>query len=182
MRDIAGHEGRYAVTKEGRVWSYPKKGTGGHGGMWMKQALLLGYPSVTLLKDGIGKRVKVSRLVAGAFIPNPHGLPIVNHINGIKTDSRVENLEWVTDSENKRHAWRIGLFGDKSKAACAANIMAVQEQVRRAHLKLTDAQVAEARRLFRDGIRRARLAKKYGVSKGTINRAVIGDSYRHVAP
>ena len=68
-----------------------------------------GYLQVHLRVDGKDKIIKVHRLVAGAFVPNPNNLPQVNHINGDKTDNRIENLEWCTNGENQIHAYKNGL-------------------------------------------------------------------------
>jgi hypothetical protein len=68
-----------------------------------------GYSTFHAGKDINGKRkhLKIHRLVAESFIPNPLNLPQVNHKNGIKTDNRVENLEWVTCSGNQLHASKV---------------------------------------------------------------------------
>ena len=63
-----------------------------------------GYERVTLSKNNKTKKFSIHRLVADTFIPNTENKPQVNHINEIKTDNRVENLEWVTQSENTLHS------------------------------------------------------------------------------
>ena len=65
------------------------------------------YLSVTLSANGKGKRYSVHRLVAMAFIPNPNNLPQVNHINGIRNDNRVGNLEWCNNSYNIWHSYNV---------------------------------------------------------------------------
>lgn len=67
----------------------------------------VGYYRVGLSVGGVLKYYFVHRLVALAFIPNPLGKPTVNHINEIKTDNRIENLEWATNAEQNVHGTRI---------------------------------------------------------------------------
>jgi hypothetical protein len=74
-----------------------------------------GYLRVAVtVSKGYSKNISVHREVAKAFIDNPESKPVVNHINGIKTDNRAENLEWATLSENSLHAVKYGLMKPNS--------------------------------------------------------------------
>lgn len=68
-----------------------------------------GYPVVDLYSNGKRQTVRVHRLVANAFIPNFDNKSQVNHIDGNKSNNNVNNLEWVTASENMRHSFDMGL-------------------------------------------------------------------------
>jgi len=68
-----------------------------------------GYVRVELWTDGKGKKHLLHRLLAQAFIPNPDNKPQVNHIDGVKDNNDLRNLEWVTQSENQLHAYATGL-------------------------------------------------------------------------
>lgn len=66
-------------------------------------------------KDGKRKSPRIHRLVAETFIPNPNNKPCVNHIDGNKLNNKVKNLEWVTYSENNKHAHENGLLKSTSE-------------------------------------------------------------------
>jgi hypothetical protein len=98
----------YAATKDGQIWSYRKGMSGGN--KFLKQELdKRGYLRVRLYSktEFTSKKWFVHRLVAMTYIPNLENKPEVNHINGITTDNRVENLEWVTKNENIRHSFEV---------------------------------------------------------------------------
>lgn len=73
-----------------------------------------GYLGIRLYNSLNAKTLKIHRLVANYFIPNPKNLPQVNHIDGDKTNNKVDNLEWCTQIENMKHSYKIGLR-DKEK-------------------------------------------------------------------
>ena len=100
----------YSISDSGEV----RKDTTGY---ILSQSTQQDYKFVTLLIDGKQKRMRVHRLVAETFIENPKNKPYVNHINGKKDDNNVENLEWVTPSENTQHAVQTGLFQNGRKKA-----------------------------------------------------------------
>lgn len=71
-----------------------------------------GYVIVCLRKDGKSHSKRFHRLLADYFIPKINGKEYINHINGVKTDNRIENLEWCTHKENSIHAIKIGLYNN----------------------------------------------------------------------
>lgn len=110
--DIKDYEGLYQVSNLGNVKSLLKKRTCGKHKNVIRiyDEILLkknkdkrGYEQVNLSKNGIQKIHSVHRLVAIYFIKNKNNLPYVNHINGIKNDNIIENLEWVSARENNCH-------------------------------------------------------------------------------
>jgi hypothetical protein len=74
-----------------------------------------GYVATSLTKNGKHNTFLIHRLIGENFIANPNNKKCINHKNGIKTDNRIENLEWVTHSENMKHAYETGLIKKKSR-------------------------------------------------------------------
>lgn len=116
---IEGFEGLYEVSSAGDVFSLERWVVRTRDGIEVKQFVPAikrknsshgtGYLTIRLAKNGVVTTHRVHRLVARAFLENTDGKPFVNHIDGDKTNNKVDNLEWCTEKENTSHAIRVGL-------------------------------------------------------------------------
>lgn len=114
-KDIIDFEGLYKISNIGRVKSltrYVKHSRGGkmilHGRILKQIEKTNGYMLVGLNKNSKGYKKHVHRLVAEAFIPNPYNKPQVNHKDLNKKNNTLNNLEWVSSSENIKHSYKNG--------------------------------------------------------------------------
>ena len=161
-KDIKGYEGLYFVNDSGEIFSYPKKTRKG-----IRKLLVnihkQGYSLIDLCKNGKIKKHLVHRLVAETFLDNFENKEQVNHINGIKNDNRVENLEWVTHSENQKHSILCGLRTTKGE--------------KNSQSKLNELQVME---IFKDKRPYVEISKEFNVSIPTISDIKRGWTWNHV--
>ena len=167
-RPVPGYEGYYEVSIDGRVRGLDRmRGYKGKAPRHCKAREMkrhqtkAGYYCYTLSKDGITKIVLLHRIIAEVFVGRPKDHPerdCVNHINGIKTDNRPENLEWVTKAENNRHAFRTGLMVGSGR-------------------KLTDDQVRYIRNTDKSA---SSIAKEWGLDVKTVWNARVGKTYKEV--
>src|SRR5690606_22957036 len=133
-------------------------------GVELKPSMNGGYKQVVLQNGGQITR-KVHRLVAEAFIPNPDNLPLINHINGVKTDNRPENLEWCDHRHNVDHACRLGLMGKGEDLPFS---------------KLTSEDIPVIRNLFRRGQTFDEIAPQFGVDRKTIIDVINKRTWKHI--
>ena len=167
-KGVGGHVGLYQVSNRGRVKSFWKDK---NGQMLMPIKAGNGYLVVNLCRDGKRKTVYVHRLVIEAFLGNaPSPNHQVNHKNGDRTDNRVENLEWVTPSENNKHAFRA-LDKKPTNMKGEAN----------GNARLNDRMVRQIRKFYASGNHTyAELAKMFGVCQATIGYIVRRETWKHV--
>ena len=154
----------YIVTSEGRVFTYHHNWK-----KWAEQKYRKhnnGYLRATIY----GKDEYVHRLVAKFFIPNPNGYSEVNHIDGDKTNNKVENLEWCSRSQNNRHAFQTGLRSYEELRSIAK----LPKLKRR---KFSAEQIIEIRQSSESD---TVLSRKYGVARGAIYNIRHYKSYKEV--
>jgi hypothetical protein len=150
----------YLITQNGMVYS--KKTD-----RFLKPRKVNGYSHVTLCKSGLKKPISIHVLVATAFLGDrPHGL-VVNHKNGIRTDNRISNLEWVSQSENVKHAYenKLRVIDDLHRKR-AASI----GRARRVCSEETERLIIEAYTGKRGNI--TALSKKFCVSRYVISGVI----------
>jgi len=165
-KDVAGYENLYMVSNLGNVKSLKRivkrsvKGELLINEKLLKQANKDGYRQVNLSNNGIKKNCKVHRLVAIAFIENIENKPIINHIDGVRHNNKVENLEWCTQSENLKHAYKIGNKTPNDAKRYNKN----------RSFKIVDTKTNEKYKTI------TQAAKKYNIKRTTLNAMLIGQN------
>lgn len=172
-RDVPGYEKCYQVSNLGRIKSLKRMVLSNKGFEMPKPELIRkgtitkqGYIEIRLSKDGKKKCFKVHRLVLSAFCPSDNPKLECNHKDGNKQNNRIENLEWVTPSQNSLHAHRVL----KAKNNRGTN---------NPRAKLTPLKVAEIKRLYFDtGLTQTELANKFGVVQTQISRIILNRAWK----
>lgn len=158
-KDIPGWEGLYMINKNGDIFSVRNNRK------LTPDYINKRYKQIVFSKNNKTKRYLIHRLVMLTFV-GPSNLT-VNHKNGIKSDNRLENLEYVTQKENIAHSHKKGLAniakGEKSGKA-----------------KLTEKEVIEIKKYILSGNIHREIAEKYGVTRGAITDIARGKNWKHI--
>lgn len=164
-KPVVGYYGLYDVSNFGRIKSFNKNGNNKNSDIIRIQRInQFGYLTFNLCKENKKRMIQIHRLVAQAFIPNPENKPQVNHKNGIKSDNRVENLEWCTRSENSIHSYYVldnksGLINAQKKAY-DVNTIFKENEIKDVLLKRAS------------GLSAIEIAKEYNVDRVTVTSVI----------
>lgn len=171
-KPVKGYEGLYEVSNLGRIYSLISNKI-------LSPSLdTYGYPILSLCKDGIKKTKTVHKLVIKSFVLNPENKSQVNHKNGIKTDNRVENLEWCTMSENIRHAYDTGL---QKGLSGEDNPSWGKHGSQNGNHKLTEEEVLKIRELYSTGLYTQKLlGEMFNTAQLNISFIVRRKTWRHI--
>lgn len=168
-KPVRGFEGYYSVSNTGRVrreWvdSYGKSGSHPIKSYITK----LGYPMLHLMRDGKRTTAHVHRLMMEAFAwPPPEPNYEVNHKDGNRANNALENLEWVSKSENHKH--RFSVLGQIPTRGS-----------RHGFATFTENQVLEIRKLYAEGMTQAELARKFKTNPVYVHHIVHRHTWRHI--
>ena len=190
MKDVKNYEGLYAVTQDGKVWSYPKPCSSKNGIFLKLQISITKHNRSTphkqllvgLWKNKKRKMCQVHRLVAQTFISNPENKPDINHLDGNPLNNNIDNLEWCTKSENIRHAIKIGLidnFSEKWKRIRSENGKKMGAINSKEFRRLFSMKIANQIRMIyqQEKISFRQLAKRYNCSDRTVGNIIKNISY-----
>jgi len=126
-----------------------------------------GYYMVSFSYSGKTNPHRVHRLIAQTYIDNPQRKPEINHIDGVKLNNDISNLEWCTHKENMHHAFKTGLANNTGE--------------KNGQSKLKECQVLEIKELLKDGIlSQYKIADLFGVSRSCILGIKLGRLWKHV--
>ena len=174
-KDVVGYVGYYEVSNKGNVRSVSRKVNNFKGESAKRKGVNMafvttkaGYKRVSLRMLGTKRTFRVHRLVAEAFLPNPHQLAEVNHLNGIKDDNRLENLEWVDRRRNIDHAKEHNLFNSPKGSN---------------HHKatITEDTVRAMRKLYAEGNHtQKQISEEFSVHLSKAKHILAGRTWKHV--
>lgn len=166
IKNINGVDSTYFAREDGEIIS-KKNGSE----IILKGGVVSGYRSYSLMSDRKVKQMAGHRIIAETFIDNKENKPQVNHKDGNKKNNAVSNLEWVTGSENLKHAVKAGLV-----VISKNHLQTMWKNAGKAHAIFTNVDAQNIRAIYNSISAPScrKIAKAYGCSKSTIQRIVNG--------
>ncbi len=169
-KDVVGYDGLYMISNMGRLRSLPRLTMACSGGWFYTKDILIsqatskGYKLAALQIDGNRQTKSVHIMVGESFVPNPENKPYINHKNGVKSCNIYNNLEWSTQAENVRHAFKNGLVGARNGEKSPVS-------------KLKEENILEIRKREYDN---NELAMKFNVTPQCINAVLKHKTWTHI--